>query len=532
MAANPTSPAVSPRLGGSDLGGSDVGRCLTWLHHDRFTPTSVRIDPVVDRMRGRGLAHEDHIVATVVAAHHDAVVLPTALPPDERTAATIAAMDAGAPVIVGGRLEDDASGYVGRPDILVRLGDGYAPVEVKGHRVIATTGIEGSASELTSLAERSDDPVALRSGRRRDALQATHYWLLLDAVGHAASAGIVGVVGTDEPARCIWLDVGDGDPSLLDAHAAWVAEARDVLEHGMRHPGRPLVRAWRRSECDTCDFRDVCIGELVAAGDPTLLRGIDATMRAELAGDGILTIEDVADLEPDDPRIPDGAVVLQARASVRGGLLRTERSDHPVDLPEPDVEIDLDLETHDGIIYLAGVMTTVDGESTYDPIADWTGTPEGERVIVGTLFDRLAAIGDGALTYHWTEYESRVLADAAVRHDLAIPGSASVEAWFADHAFDLCAWSRRTLVSPAGHSLKVIAPLCGFSWRDDDPGGLQSELWFEQLLTGDTSMRDRLLAYNEDDVRAQLAVRRWVRRHDAGRGPGTAIPSVLEWPPS
>ncbi len=43
-------------------------------------------------------------------------------------------------------------------------------------------------------------------------------------------------------------------------------------------------------------------------------------------------------------------------------------------------------------------------------------------------------------------------------------------------------------------------------------------------------MRDRLLAYNEDDVLAQLAVRRWVRSHDTGAGPGSSIPSALRWP--
>jgi hypothetical protein len=44
-------------------------------------------------------------------------------------------------------------------------------------------------------------------------------------------------------------------------------------------------------------------------------------------------------------------------------------------------------------------------------------------------------------------------------------------------------------------------------------------------------MRQRLLAYNEDDVVAQAEIRRWVKGHDDGRGPGTTIPSVTNWPP-
>jgi predicted RecB family nuclease len=95
---------------------------------------------------------------------------------------------------------------------------------------------------------------------------------------------------------------------------------------------------------------------------------------------------------------------------------------------------------------------------------------------------------------------------------------------------DLCDWTRKNLVSPNGYGLKVIAPLCGFQWRDDDPGGRQSEIWFEHVLAGDDEMKARLLEYNEDDVVAQLAIRRWLRSHDDGTGPGSTIPSAHNWP--
>jgi predicted RecB family nuclease len=79
--------------------------------------------------------------------------------------------------------------------------------------------------------------------------------------------------------------------------------------------------------------------------------------------------------------------------------------------------------------------------------------------------------------------------------------------------------------------LKAIAPLCGFHWRDDDPGGLQSEIWYEMMLAGDELMRERLLQYNEDDVAAQRAIRTWIRANDNGNGPGSSIPSVRTWRP-
>ena len=58
--------------------------------------------------------------------------------------------------------------------------------------------------------------------------------------------------------------------------------------------------------------------------------------------------------------------------------------------------------------------------------------------------------------------------------------------------------------------LKVVDNLAGFTWRDDDPGGAQSMVWYQEAITGDHEARQRLLAYNEDDVRATKALRDWM----------------------
>ncbi|HLT61169.1 MAG TPA: ribonuclease H-like domain-containing protein, partial [Microlunatus sp.] len=68
-----------------------------------------------------------------------------------------------------------------------------------------------------------------------------------------------------------------------------------------------------------------------------------------------------------------------------------------------------------------------------------------------------------------------------------------------------------------GLGLKVVARAgAGFGWRDEDPGGLNSQRWFAEAATGTTSgqrdaARQRVLDYNEDDVRATAAVRAWLR---------------------
>lgn len=62
-----------------------------------------------------------------------------------------------------------------------------------------------------------------------------------------------------------------------------------------------------------------------------------------------------------------------------------------------------------------------------------------------------------------------------------------------------------------GLGLKVVATRgAGFAWRDEDPGGLQSITWLEQVRSGEADLKQRLLEYNEDDVRATAALRDWM----------------------
>jgi predicted RecB family nuclease len=81
---------------------------------------------------------------------------------------------------------------------------------------------------------------------------------------------------------------------------------------------------------------------------------------------------------------------------------------------------------------------------------------------------------------------------------------------------DLLVWFRDQVVTGRGNGLKKVAPLAGFDWRDEDPGGEASMLW-HQAATGPVdsderqTARSRLLTYNEDDVRATAAIRDWMR---------------------
>ncbi len=522
----PTSGGVTRRLGGGD-----IGLCLTRLHHDRYTVSATQIDEVRSRDVRLGLDHETRVIEALTTIVDDAIRIP---PGNGDVEATLDALSAGAPLIVGARLESRDGISVGVPDLLVRFDDGYVPIEIKNHKILGTSGIEAHSVSLETLIDvLHADPVKFRSNRRKDLLQVAHYRRLLSEIGHATASALGGVIGSEKPFRCLWVDMDTGTPSITDEYVAYLMAAAGVVAHGLAHPDDPLEPPRWHGTCRRCDWAARCRSQLEEANDVTLLSNITTAYRNLLADDGITRIDQVAPLDPSDERLPGPSVVYQARARATGGLLRFDDTAPALDVPTSSTEVDFDIETYDGRIYLAGFLVSSNGSSIYEPIIDWSGELSGECELVERMFDRLAEFArDGALVQHWTDYERRTLAAAGERHGVSIPGWPSVGAWFDDHAVDLCEWTRKNLASPNGYSLKVIAPLCGFEWRDDDPGGRQSEIWFERQVAGDTTMRERLLEYNEDDVVAQREIRHWVRRHDAGTGPGSAIPSVHSWPPT
>ena len=522
---------TATRRGPVLIGGGELGRCPTRIHHSRFNDAARSTDAVVEHRIAEGRRWEETVVAHILeaspmwttvsnAADTFEPTAPVVIDPgtraNEREKITTLLLDAGVPLIFGARISAPRLRSVGVPDLLVRLADGYAPVDIKHHKVIGQRGVPARLATADQL-ERTDGPDrTFRSERVIDLLQVAHYWTLLDSIGQANPRHMTGIIGSEPAVTCLWVDLGAGKPRLLERYRVALEEAIVSVEAGRDDPETPLVAPVWRGECRSCPWADFCRAELESIDHVSLLPAIGAHDTSQLLAAGVSTTAHIADLDPGtlvgDVEILD-ETILQARARGAGTLLRRDGAN--VILPESAVEIDFDVETYRGSLYLAGLLITDADGSRFEPIADWTGTPDGERQVLANLFaffDDIAASND-SVVYHWTAYERTILKEAGARHGLSLRSAPSIDEWFDTYACDLWAWTKQRFVSPNGYSLKVIAPLCGFDWRDDDPGGAQSELWYVDLLNGNESRRSRLLEYNEDDVAAQLAIRRWVRSH-------------------
>lgn len=461
---------------------------------------------------------------------------------------TLEAMRSGRLVVLGGRLPDDvAGGRTGKPDVLLREespGAGYHPGDVKAHLVLSKKTTDGLVADLAnpSLAAATTRDVGLRYDPR-DLLQLAHYWRMLQACGHQASTPWGAIVGTD-PGRGPLLAWYDLTEALFDTFSRSSGNARrsslERYDHehdfrvrvaqtaqqrcGMPTDPEPLVQPLGQEECLACSWAPVCV-DLLPSNDVTReLRGA-LSLREYLAlrQQGVTTVDDLADADVDvllDSKYADETSQQYGRARrlhkahvsaqlARDGLVLRPKAGAVFDVPRADVEIDLDMEcTREGRVYLWGVLATKGGISTYNDFSDMAVQDDATELAVALrCFDWLLARHPNALVFHYAPVEKS--------HATRILGS--IISSYAGTVSDPSSWidmlpaTRRCLESREGLGLKVVATQgAGFHWRDEDPGGLQSQNWLDTARDGDTASWKRILEYNEDDVRATLAVRRFL----------------------
>jgi predicted RecB family nuclease len=468
-------------------------------------------------------------------------------------AATERAMDNGVAVIIGGWLADDVDGgRSGKPDVLLRVDGGYVAGDVKTHRLVhqSTSGaLTYSTFENPAFLLGAEGLAAQTSSRLDDYLQLAHYWRMLQSAGRTPPGPASGfVIGKDDIPDLaagghllVWADL---DAPLFTTYSRSEGRAkRSALqrydhEHGFRLlvaraavSGAPaLVEPIFTEECDACPWFDYCrgiTGDDVASAHITAGRLRVREWKA-LASAGIVTVGDLAALAVDDeefqaqylPEVthiddPIGrlATAVHRARMIRDGISLERTTSGPIDIPRADIEIDFDIEWDlDDQVYLWGALVSRPGEEpAYRSIVSWDDLDADAALVLAREFavwlrDQITAAdeaGQQLLVYHYAHPEPRYL-----KRLLGETAAADLLARFVD----LLPIVRSHYFGLHGLGIKKVAPEFGFIWRDEEPGGLQSQLWLQQARSAqDDAVRraaqQRILAYNEDDVRATAAVR-------------------------
>jgi len=530
------------------LGGYAAKQCPVRVQNDflPLVPTLKWAPSPEDQARlDAGIAFEENVFDELFAVQPAAVVVNAHPDKAAAVAATLAAMDAGVPLVLGGWLPDDIeNGRTGKPDILIRVDHGYLPADVKNHQGLKPLKTQRATGTFVSSLATPNERIGIRgwtaatAHRYEDGLQLAHYTRMLQACGfHPGPGQLWGAVlgtsrlqtapGQDRELVFVWHNLeeplfltfsrsrGGTKRSLLERYdhehrfRVKVADTARRITGDVADP-QPLVEPVGQDECGSCPYERWC-AEQMAGDDPSVAITIGRLKSREwltLRRVGVATTAALAALDPDDPLFFDEYFAEvshltrdEARRRLVGAIERArmicagvelERTaEGPAEVPTADVEVDLDIEYDlNNRVYMWGArVRSGTDDSTARYVADFVDWSPIDPVRERALAERFAA---------WLRAQ-RDQADALgqtlkvfhwshpERSKLSsILGSAHVSDLIGAEAglfIDLEQVFKANFVSLHGSSIKKVAPQFGFTWRVDDPGGAISQTYLAKVHT-------------------------------------------------
>lgn len=546
------------------LRSDEILACVHRVALNRGQPFDFVRSPITGEMEKRRRDAEEHRRGTLaqIGSHHPRAV--TASSPDE----TMSLLDAGAELILRPRLVDDVKGRR-RASVhaMVRVGRLnekfiYVPIIIKNNEIIEVAStrrlLEGSIAHLLPSDASFTDGFGPRSTLTvtRNGITLAHATRVLQALGHGDPAGRGAMV--DRNRRVWWFDLAsDNYPrfnlttydelyaerlSIIDAHDQWSAIGGDF----------PTWPYWHR-ECLDCPYSSHCEAQLEQTDDVSLTRFTNVVQQLLLHEHGVDTRAQLARLDPHRAKSARGKalapreefqredhlgrvidklddLIYRARAHERSSSLRIVEPAQ-MGCPIADIEVDVDMESYNDATYLWGASVTVNRqvegiEAGYSAFVAWGElTNEAESKIFADFwrwFSELRSLCDGqdrtlAAYCFWAQAEDGAM-NRAVQNPLeGGPTRADLESF--RHStplvwIDLHELAKRQIQTEGPLGLKQLAAASGFQWRDPNPSGEASMLWYEEAtkdgVESAAASRQRILEYNEDDCRATKALRDWL----------------------
>ena len=256
--------------------------------------------------------------------------------------------------------------------------------------------------------------------------------------------------------------------------------------------------------------------------DVSIVPGVGLGTKEKLREIGIMTVKDLAFADKDTLLDIKGFGESTVNTMIRGAqaLHRKEAIKiKPLKLPKRTTEIYLDLEgtgqpiDPEGLApidYLIGALVKKEDKEEYFPFV--AHTEKEEQTMLKAFLTFLQEQKD-IVIYHWHTYERTHLKKLCEKYNI----DQKTQKMLFDNLIDLYTLATKAYAFPTyGNSIKEIAPWMGFHWRQKDVNAMQSIAYYLAYLQDPLKNKDKLqkiIDYNEDDVRAMVVVRQWLAAH-------------------
>lgn len=475
----------------------DLVSCPHRVTMDLFADPTQRdaLNPFVQLLWEKGSLFEKQVIEGLEAPFTDLSLAAG----DEKERLTLEAMQRGDSLIYSGRMQ--TAGLLGDPDLLRKEGDGYVAGDIK-----SGSGEEGPEDHSRPKKHYAVQLALYTDILERKGLSAGRRAFVWDVNGREVIYDFQELQGKRNP-RTLWQD-----------YQACLAEAKSIVEQA----GQTL--AAYSGVCKLCHWYTACTSCLVDADDLTLIPQLGRASRDTLMN-RLPSIRSLAESDPADfiagkktdfPGIgPATLEKFHARARlITAGDEARPYLREPVTLPAADLELFFDIEVDPmrDVCYLHGFIERRHRDNETERFVAFFAdepTAEAERQAFEAAW-RYLRERQPCVLYYYSKYERTIYRKLREKYpdvcteveleSLFDPGQA-VDLYY-DVVLKATEWPARDF------SIKTLASYLGFAWRDPHPSGAASIEWFHRWVeTGDATMRQRILDYNEDDCRATRVLR-------------------------
>ena len=416
---------------------------------------------------------------------------------EDKERKTLEAMQRQEPLIYSARMT--AGDLLGHPDLLRCQDDGYVAGDVK-----SGSGEYGDGDNAQL--------------KKHYGVQLSLYTDILERRGLASSRRpFVWDIHGEEITYDLDEPQGKRNPwTMWEVYQETLHRARGIV--AQTEPTSPAYS----TACKLCHWHTACIANLEGSDDLTLLPELGRAKRDVLV-DRISTISDLASTDVEkcisgkksDFRGigPDTLRKFHDRAKLTKTKDARPYLTAPLHLPHSETELFFDIEVDPmrDHCYLHGFVERRRGDvftEKYVPFfADDVTADEEERAFADAW--RYIRENQPCVVYYYSKYERTIWRKLQIKYP-TVCAADDIEGLFhpsqsVDLYFDVV--KKATEWPTRDHSIKTLAKFLGFNWRDTDPSGAASIEWFDRWTrTGDATIKQRILDYNEDDCLATRVV--------------------------